>query len=350
MSMKYFWILWLLSVTAFGQSPLKFDRKIHDFGSIKEEGGKVSTRFSFKHEGSDTLHITNVIVSCGCTSPQWPKQALAPGDTGSLLITYDPIDRPGEFEKHIGVEIDGNPNGTVRIQGFVEQRPPGPRDWYPARLGNLWFKHAPMYLGSVWKDSSIVLDNIIYNAGEKNIKIFPEQLKLPSFVRFNFGKTELSPKDTAHFTIHYEASQNTAWGYVVDSLPLPSNDEDTPLKPLAVSVLMKERFDMQAAAPKMLWPSTKLEFGEVKANTTETRTFSIKNEGQAPLKIRAIKPNCTCITVKSDKQEAAPGESIVLSVQFAVEDGRGHQRKVVTIISNDPKADIKNLIVTADIP
>ena len=50
-----------------------------DFGTIKEADGKVSHTFEVSNTGDMPLVITRVIASCGCTTPEWPKEPIAPG-------------------------------------------------------------------------------------------------------------------------------------------------------------------------------------------------------------------------------------------------------------------------------
>ena len=79
------------------------DETSHDFGQIKEADGKVSTTFVVKNTGDAPLAITRVIASCGCTTPEWTKEPIAPGASGNINITYDPKVRPGPFSKTISV-------------------------------------------------------------------------------------------------------------------------------------------------------------------------------------------------------------------------------------------------------
>jgi hypothetical protein len=92
----------------------------HDFGAIKEDGGKVSHAFVVKNDGTQPLVITRVIASCGCTSPEWTKEPIAPGKTGEVLVTYDPLGRPGAFAKTVSIYSNGKRGSQVlTIRGEV---------------------------------------------------------------------------------------------------------------------------------------------------------------------------------------------------------------------------------------
>ena len=93
----------------------------HDFKTIKEADGAATHTFTIKNEGKAPLVITKVTTSCGCTTPEYPKEPIAPGKTGELKVTYDTANRPGPFTRTIQVLSNGY-TGTyvLTIKGTVE--------------------------------------------------------------------------------------------------------------------------------------------------------------------------------------------------------------------------------------
>ena len=99
---------------------IKFEKTTHDFGNIKEDGGKVTCEFEFINEGTAPLLIESARAECGCTRPEYPKEEIAPGAKGRLSVTYNPLGRPGGFIKKITVLTNGNPRKTnLKIRGTV---------------------------------------------------------------------------------------------------------------------------------------------------------------------------------------------------------------------------------------
>jgi archaellum component FlaG (FlaF/FlaG flagellin family) len=96
------------------------DNAVFDFGDIKEADGPVTHVFKIKNEGEAPLVITNATAACGCTTPDWTKQPIAPGKTGEIKVTYNPAQRPGPFTKPISVYSNGK-TGTyiLTIKGKV---------------------------------------------------------------------------------------------------------------------------------------------------------------------------------------------------------------------------------------
>ena len=107
--------------TAQQKAIISVDNTSHDFGVIKEADGKVSHTFKITNPGDAPLVLTRVIASCGCTTPEWTKEPIAPGKTGEVKITYDPKDRPGPFTKSISVYSNGKTGSYIlTIRGDVQ--------------------------------------------------------------------------------------------------------------------------------------------------------------------------------------------------------------------------------------
>ena len=67
---------------------IKCEETTHDFGEIKQNV-EVQTSFNFKNTGKVPLVITNATSSCGCTVPEYPKEAIAPGESGAIKVVYN---------------------------------------------------------------------------------------------------------------------------------------------------------------------------------------------------------------------------------------------------------------------
>lgn len=120
-------ILCLASGAYAQKATIACEKSVHNFGTIRESDGKVSHTFVIKNEGDSPLVLTNVTASCGCTVPEWSKQPIPAGKTGTVKITYDPEGRPGAFIKSLSVYSNGM-KGIFRlsIRGKVE--PKGKKD------------------------------------------------------------------------------------------------------------------------------------------------------------------------------------------------------------------------------
>lgn len=106
---------------ASAQAVISSEQATHDFGEIKEADGKIAHTFTISNTGDAPLVITRVIASCGCTTPEWTKEPIAAGKTGSITITFDPANRPGPFAKTISVYSNGKTGSFIlTIRGEVK--------------------------------------------------------------------------------------------------------------------------------------------------------------------------------------------------------------------------------------
>lgn len=74
-----------------------------NYGTVDSKSGDNTRNFVFKNTGNAPLLITNAVGSCGCTVPEWPKDPIAPGKTGTIKITYDIANRPGKIDKVVTI-------------------------------------------------------------------------------------------------------------------------------------------------------------------------------------------------------------------------------------------------------
>lgn len=95
----------ILSTVAFAQTKkdVKFLKVTHDFGTIKESIGSVTTSFEFINQGKFPIVIQGVKASCGCTTPSYTREPVLPNKKGVVTASYSTIGRPGNFNKTLTV-------------------------------------------------------------------------------------------------------------------------------------------------------------------------------------------------------------------------------------------------------
>ena len=112
-----------------------FEKTTHDFGKIKE-GTLATYSFVFTNTGKTPLVLSSVQPSCGCTTPEWTKEPIAPGAKATIKAAYNSYGRPGAFQKYITVKSNGTPAElTLTIKGEVEVNKPEPVS--PVRMQNM---------------------------------------------------------------------------------------------------------------------------------------------------------------------------------------------------------------------
>jgi Protein of unknown function (DUF1573) len=88
------------TVAAERKPVLSFKDTLHEFGSI-HEGEVVSYDFNFTNTGKTPLIISSAQGSCGCTVPQFPHDAIAPGQSSVLKVTFNSAGKQGTQHKSV---------------------------------------------------------------------------------------------------------------------------------------------------------------------------------------------------------------------------------------------------------
>ena len=78
----------------------KFIEETHDIGNLKE-GTQAQVDFVFVNAGKEPLIIQNCSASCGCTTPDWTKEPVMPGQKGKITVKYNTEGRVGTFNKTV---------------------------------------------------------------------------------------------------------------------------------------------------------------------------------------------------------------------------------------------------------
>lgn len=110
---KFFFLLFILAFAGQGFAQetaakangpvITFEKKSHDFGDIYQ-GDKVEETFKFTNTGNEPLVITNVQVTCGCTTPKgYPRDPIAPGGKGEITIGFNSAGRSGRQSKVVTI-------------------------------------------------------------------------------------------------------------------------------------------------------------------------------------------------------------------------------------------------------
>lgn len=98
---------------------IAYDSAFYDFGTVKQ-GVMVKRTFHFTNTGKDSLVISNVKVTCGCTVPEWPKEPIPPGGKGEIKVGFNTTDKEGRQLKILRVIANTQPVETIlQIGGEV---------------------------------------------------------------------------------------------------------------------------------------------------------------------------------------------------------------------------------------
>ncbi|MBX9783730.1 MAG: DUF1573 domain-containing protein [Chitinophagaceae bacterium] len=100
---------------------IKLSELSFDFGKIPQ-GKPVTHNFIIENIGKDSLKLSNVQASCGCTTPEWNNASVAPGGNTTIKVGYNAASE-GHFEKMITIYYNNGQAKQITIKGSVWKTP-----------------------------------------------------------------------------------------------------------------------------------------------------------------------------------------------------------------------------------
>jgi hypothetical protein len=97
---------------------VKLNTDTYNFGKIKA-GVPVTTYFTVTNISDKPVVLENVVASCGCTTPEWSKEPIAPHSTAKIKVGYNAA-AVAPFTKDITIRLAGvQQPKIVKITGEV---------------------------------------------------------------------------------------------------------------------------------------------------------------------------------------------------------------------------------------
>ena len=111
----------LLSVSLAAQvgPKMTFDSATHNFGDVERKGGDLVKEFRFVNDGDEPLVIKKITKSCSCTTVNYSRKPVMPGQTGVITIKYEPHKvEEGVFNRVIQIYTNASKKARIlAIQG-----------------------------------------------------------------------------------------------------------------------------------------------------------------------------------------------------------------------------------------
>ncbi|MDQ2720863.1 MAG: DUF1573 domain-containing protein [Bacteroidota bacterium] len=110
-----------VSQLAVPEESLSLKESEFDFGKIPQ-GKPVTHIFEFTNIGKTPFALDKVQASCGCTTPEWNKDTIAPGQTAKITVGYNAANE-GPFAKSVTISYNGSLTKQIIIKGEVWKTP-----------------------------------------------------------------------------------------------------------------------------------------------------------------------------------------------------------------------------------
>lgn len=314
----------------------------HNFGAFSEDMGSVECRFRFVNAGKEPVSIITTHASCGCTAPIYDRGAVAPGDTSSILVTFNPAGRPGHFEKYVAIDFS---NGQRRMKLYIEGTVIGSQSSVAHRFPveccpGLQLSRGLVLAGELTKGQlrPVYLD--AYNRSTDTI--MPAVTDMPPYVDAEVSPRQVPPGQQFTFILYFNSTRCPVYGAVSDTLHITAGDGSGRGCDIPLVAMVKEDFSKLTAAERKKAPvaavsSTQIDFGRLGDEVPE-RTFTIENKGKSPLKIRRVHTADPGVTVAVTADSVGKGDRAAVTVTVDPARLKGHILNArINVITNDPE-------------
>ncbi len=320
---------------------ITFAQKEFDFGTFPESEGPVVHDFLFTNTGKVPLILNDVKASCGCTTPEWTKEPVLPGKTGTIRVSYNPRNRPGSFSK--GIQVSSNatsPTVALAIKGVVI---PAEKmeDVYKYSVGRVRLQTIYAAFGELYKGTNGKYVIRVMNASH-DTAVTLSFARLPDHLKVTLQPAALAPQQEGNIVLEYVTAKQPGWDYTVDRIDLLVNGHTLPNNRISITANLREDFshltpqDLEKA-PVADFGEETFDFGTIGQDKPVEHVYTLTNRGKSNLYIRKVGASCGCTAVQPDKTVIAPGKSTTIKVVFNPAGREGNQKKAITVITNDPK-------------
>jgi len=95
---------------------MEIDSSMVDLGTIMQ-GDTIMHVYNFKNTGNMPLVVSNVNASCGCTTPSYSKEPVAPGERGFITVKFNSKGKEGKMNKTVTAFANTKPaDNTVSFK------------------------------------------------------------------------------------------------------------------------------------------------------------------------------------------------------------------------------------------
>lgn len=339
------------AVAAEAAPAVRWSTEVYDFGAFSEDDGPRTARFVLYNDGDESMAIMAARATCGCTTPKYRREAIMPGDSTVVEVTYDPGGRPGHFAKKVYIETNTEPSrSTLSIRGTVIGAPRTVERRFPVDMGPLRLSARTLMIGEVTRGhlKTVYLD--AYNASADSLRV--DVLRKPEWLDITVSPVPANPGEQLTLIAYANTARCDLYGLVEDSLTLrPAGGQ---AYTLPVTMIVNEDFgeltpERLAKAPVAQLGATTLDPGTIGRDSEPVHlSFDIANAGRDVLRIRRIFSADPAVTVKCKESSVKSGKRARVDLTLDPSAIRGDMLNArITVITNDPLHPVQTVRVAA---
>lgn len=334
-------LFWYAAAGVQAQPQISFMKQLHDFGEIDPDGGVQSHRFEFVNVGDEALRLLDVKASCGCTTPGYTREPIAPGDTGALMVAFNPKDqRSGFFSKNVTLKTNDprQEKTIVAIQGIIQRRISPLEERFPYEHHGLRLAKTMVRIDPAYTDTMHQVEVAMYNSNDRPVSL--DRLDAPPFIKARFDPVLLPPKEYATLRISLLGNMVDDEGLKMEQVDIYTEGHEELLRFTVLAKFKNRGMNYHQAqsvgAPRVKFRDLKHDFGEKKGGFELRHRFVFSNTGQQNLIIRKTDAECGCTITEVADELVPPGARSYIDVTLDTREQYGQLKKTITVYTNDP--------------
>ena len=311
-----------------------------DCGKV-EYNKPVTATFKMKNKGGRKLLISDVKVSCGCLSAEYPKEEIPSGEEFELKMTYD-ARQLGHFYKEACIYSNGSKEPVfLTMKGIVKEEVKDYSKTYPYKVGDIRVDKLDLEFDDVNRgDMPVEVINIV---NEGSAVLEPNLMHLPPYLTAEPSFEYLRPGQQGKITVTLHSDRIHDLGITQTTLHLANRKGDTvsPENEINASAVLLPSFSQLTETELLNAPQISLSEEEITMDfgnrDKQSAKVEITNTGKSLLVIRSLHMFSDALRVTLGKTELAPGQKTTLKItadRKMMSKARTQPR--VLMITNDP--------------
>lgn len=327
---------------------------VHNFGAFNEDMGRVWCTFKAVNTSDEPIAVVSARANCGCTRPEYPRNAIAPGDTLAVRVAYDASGRPGRFDKKVYVSTGDGVSQTLTVKGTVIGAPTSLTGRYPVAAGPARLSTTVIPFGETLKGR--VATGLIKGYNSSSDTIEPAATGLPPYIDVNVRPQRVPPGEQFVISATATTDRCKEWGFVTDSLTVIPDKSAKERVGVSTVIIVREDFSRLTPGERMKAPhaalsAKSLDFGTFgRGDSPAKASFEIENTGDSPLIIRQVSTPDRSLAVKTSSSKIKKGKKATVEVTFtpaALGDAEILNARI-TVITNDPDSPVQMVRIVGE--
>lgn len=331
-----------LTATLSAQARFTSSTQMQHLGQI-EWKRPVTVQYTITNTGDEPLVLSEVEPDCACTAARWTKTPIAPGDKGTVDVTFD-AEALGHFQKAVAIFTNASPNLVyLKFDGEVVTEIKDFARTHPYLVGQIRIDQNEINFPDVQHGEHPVVYLSVVNLSDKPYE--PVLMHLPPYLEMKVEPEVLQQGERGTLTLTLNSEKLTDLGLTQSSVYLSRflGDKVSEENELPVSAILLPDFSGLTETERLNAPVIRLSAedidlsGDLAKKKRARRDITVTNTGRSPLQISKLQVFHPAVGVSLKKTVLQPGESTRLRVSVTKKNIGKHRRHLrLLLITNDP--------------